>query len=260
MALYRWPTDPKGKPAVHTKSWDAHQQALAAAKPVAPINAPAEAPVAAPGQVPMPPSPDFDAQLAELGAARDTTLTGLTGARTRTLGDYGFSEDAGGGLAFDPNNPFSKAALLKKNYDTSRRSTGQSMGSGGQLYAGAFQNAQDLVNRNQLGSEDALQKSLTAWLLENTDAATRARTRSEEGAGKIEGDRAAYAAASALYSPTVSAPNVAAPAAQGIGTAVRTSSPSSIKAGPGVQATKNTTVKKTKKGKTVTYSTSVKGP
>jgi hypothetical protein len=39
-----------------------------------------------------------------------------------------------------------------------------------------------------------------------------------------------------------------------------TKRPSTIKAGPGVKATKNTTVSQKKNGKTVTYRTSIKGP
>ena len=95
------------------------------------------------------------------GTRRTNTLAGLTQQRTSGLTNYGFTEAPGtGALAFDPNNPFSRASLLKKNYDISRARTGGQMASGGQLYAGVYQTAQDTLNRGQVGDEDTLQKSL----------------------------------------------------------------------------------------------------
>jgi hypothetical protein len=325
MALYRWPTDPPGKKAAHTIPWEKHNKPAntgsvgIGGKPLAPgawergdflaallkgstpaptVSAPDPAPAAPaadydpPQGAPLaaPPDAAYDDEVAGLGRQRDSTLTGLTQARTAGLLDYGFSEDpATKALAFDPNNPFSKAALLKKNYDTSRRSTGQSMGASGQLYSGAYQNAQDLTNRNQLGAENTLQSSLTSWLAQNTGSAAKAGTDYELGVARADGSRTARAGDSPLYAPTADLPAAPAPVAPVAPTAAAPTAPTlyrwptdkagkapshtkswdahqqalkpaSIKAGPGVKATKNTTVKQTKQGKKVTYTTSVKGP
>jgi hypothetical protein len=105
---------------------------------------------------------------------REATLASLSQQRTSGLGDYGFQEtniDPTTGVGtpvFDPNNPFSKAALLKQSYDRSRRTSGQTMAAAGQQYAGAFQTQQDYVNRQQLQGEDTLQKSLIRFLAANT--------------------------------------------------------------------------------------------
>jgi hypothetical protein len=178
----------------------------AAARPVAPVNytpPPAPAPVAAPqySVSNLPPDATYDQLVGAYQKQRDDTLAAVTQQRTSTLGDYGFTEGPGGALAFDPNNPRSKAALLKQTYDTNRRATGQSMGAGGQLYSGAYQNSQDLVNRNQLGSEDSLQKSLINFLAQNTGQAKTARTNYETNAATAYGDRVGRFQSNPLYDP-----------------------------------------------------------
>jgi hypothetical protein len=314
MGLHRWPTDPKGKAPAHNKTWDAHQAALKAnANPAKPgevkISTPngfipvsewnfggttsapdvkptgsssvpvsgAPAASAPNGAAPLPVDAAFDEQMGALGSTRDQALAANTGARTRGLGEYGFTESAFdpasqtmGALAFDPNNPFSKAALLKKSYDVGRAKTGQSMGSQGQLYSGAYQTAQDQLNRNQLQGEDTLTKSLSQFLASNSGQRTQAQTNFELGAGQAEGDRVSRGLSNPLYTPVLDpgplAPTIATPTGGvgSIGTAVtqtkKPKQPLTIKAGPKVRATKNTTVTKPRKGKTVTYTTSVKGP
>jgi hypothetical protein len=299
MALYRWPTDPKGKAAAHTISWDAHQAHLKAnanpAKPgevkistpngfipvsewdfgygkgvlqpdpTAPL-APGAPPPA--GELPLPVDSTYDSDIAGYDRTRRDTKTGLVGERDRGLKEYGFTEDpTSKALAFDPNNPFSRASLLKKNYDVSRASTGQNMGSRGQLYAGAYQTAQDSINRGQLGDEDTLQKSLGAFLAGNTGAMTDADTLYENNAATADARRTLRAPNdNPLYSPTAALPKpVIAPAVAPVVAAPKKPAKpakrlTTLKAGPGVKATKNTTVKKTKNGRTVTYTTSTKGP
>src|SRR5262245_56408860 len=155
MALYRWPTDPKGKPARHTvpygvkqglqgtrisgqkvsvadykggallraltggRAFDPHTGvAPAAPDPAAPATPPA-------GPVPpaaLPVDPVYLAQMGSLERQRELGYADVTGERTRGLSDYGYKEGAigpktgYGALSIDPNNPFSKAALLKRNY------------------------------------------------------------------------------------------------------------------------------------------------
>src|SRR5207247_901122 len=71
-------------------------------------------------------------------------------------------------------------------YDANRRATGSTLAARGQLYAGAYQQAQNVIGRRQLQSEDALQKSLIAFLASNTQAGQRARTSYETGAARAE--------------------------------------------------------------------------
>jgi hypothetical protein len=155
----------------------------------------------------LPVDASYDAVIASLGLTRSNTLTALTGERARTLSDYGFNETnidpatGVGTLAYDPNNPFSKAAVLKKTYDTGRRSTAQSMGASGQMTGGAFQNSQDLLNRNQLQSEDAQTKALQAFLAGNTTQKTAADTGYETAAGQAYGDRVGRFQSNPNYDP-----------------------------------------------------------
>jgi hypothetical protein len=200
---YRWPTDPPGKKAAHTISWEQHQKNLKAKQAPAPV---APTPAMTPPTVPMP-DPVYDADVLNLGRARDIAVANAVAARASGLLDYGFTENAGtGALTFDPNNPFSRAAVLKQNYNQSRARAAQTMGSGGQLYSGAFQNQQDFINRGQLQSEDALQKALAGFLAENTSARQRALTEHQMGMSSVEAERAARALDNPLYSPIPGTP------------------------------------------------------
>jgi len=183
---------------------------------------------------PPPPDPLYDAQIGQIGRQRDDTLAELAGGRSRGLADYGYVEGPGGSLRFDVNNPFSKAALLKRLHDTQRRSVGQQMGSGGQLYSGAYQNAQDLSSRNQLQAQDSLQKSLQAFLAQNTAARTRARTGYETQAQIYGAERTSRIADNPLYDPTVGDPTAAA--VQGGGPPAAAAAPVARPTGPAAAA------------------------
>jgi len=161
----------------------------------------------------LPPDASYDQAVALLQRQRDEGLASIAGERARSLSDYGFHEGPTGTLTFDANNPFSKAAVMKKSYDTNRRSTAQSLGSGGQLYSGAFQNAQNLVNRNQLQSEDTLTKNLQAFLARNTGQRKEALTNYELAAGQAYGDRVGRFQTNPLYDPATADSTPAAPAA-----------------------------------------------
>jgi hypothetical protein len=163
---------------------------------VAPLTPIPKAPVApaAPSPVPfnpnvLPPDAAYEQQIGALGAQRDTTLAGLATQRQGGLLDYGYTQDQSGGLAFDPNNPYSRAAVLKRHYDESRRGTGTSLAAQGQLYSGAYQTAQDYGNQQELQSSDALQKQLLAFLGRNTAAGAQAGSAYETGVGAAGSDR-----------------------------------------------------------------------
>lgn len=137
----------------------------------------------------LPPDATYDQTLAGLSRQRDVTLAGLATQKQQGLLNYGYTQDQSGGLAFDPTNPYSQAAILKRNYDQSRASSGISLAARGQLYSGAYQNAQDYANRQELQSSDALQKQLMAFLSQNTQAGAQAGVAYEQGVGQAGGDR-----------------------------------------------------------------------
>jgi hypothetical protein len=254
---FRWPTDPAGKAPAHTKSWEAHQASMT--NPAAPAAPAPESPL----PLIEPPDASFTAEIEGLGKTYRSDLVGNQEGRKRGLLDYGFNEDATtGDLSFDATNPFSRAALLKKNYDQQRARTGQSMAASGNLYAGAGQHSQDLVNAGQLGAEDTLQKSLGEFLVGNTDTGRRIGEDYASGLRRADESRLGRINDNPLYSPTTSAADAAAVTPkQGTGSGASSKKkPTTLKAGPGVKATKNTTVSKKKNGRTVTYTTSIKGP
>jgi hypothetical protein len=165
--------------------------------PKVPVVPRPSAPVAAPPAVAPPPfnpnvlPPDaaYDQQLATLGRSRDTTLAGLATQRQGNLLSYGYTQDQSGGLAFDPTNPYSQAAILKRNYEQSRRGTGVGLAAQGQLYSGAYQTAQDYGNQQELQASDALQKRLLAFLAQNTAGAAQAGSAYEQGVGQAGSER-----------------------------------------------------------------------
>lgn len=158
-------------------------------RPVAPAP-PAVAPAPRPfNPNALPPDALYEQQIAGLGRQRDTTLAGLATQRQGSLLDYGYTQGAGGALAFDPTNPYSQAAIMKRHYNESRAGSGVSLAAQGQLYSGAYQNAQDYANKQELQSSDALQKQLLAFLSRNTQQAAEAGNAYETGVGTAGGDR-----------------------------------------------------------------------
>ena len=176
---------------------------------------------------PRPPDPSFEATRGALESKRDQLLSGLGAQRTTTLLDYGYNEGAGGALVFDPNNPYSRAAQLKRRYDQSRRGAVHSYAARGQLYSGALQNARDELNFQQGASEDTLLKQLGAFLAGNTAQTAGARTDYELGTAQARGQSVQNAASNPLYQPglssaqdknAVSAPTPAAASVPGANT------------------------------------------
>lgn len=202
--------------------WGQPNPGMAAAAPKPPPTAPAAAPPSpnvAPAAAPtptdaaLPPDATYEQVLGGLQRKRDADLAALTAQRTTTLLNYGYNEGPNGALTYDPNNPESLAAQMKKHYDQSRSGTGINMAARGQLYAGSYQNAQDTLNRGQLSAEDRQTKTLAAYLAGNTSGRATAQTNFELNAGQALGDRVARAPQNPLYSPQGDQPG--APAASG---------------------------------------------
>lgn len=178
------------------------------------LPAPAAAPAAPAGPTPLPLDPQYDATEAGLRRTRDDTLAGLSGQRTQTLGAYGYSaqynpDGSVASLAFDPNNPFSRAALARTRYQQSKTGTQNSMASRGSLYAGSLQQAQGINDTNFNQNEDQLQKQLGAALAGILGQERSAKSTYESGIGQAGADRITRAGDSPLYSPQGSSPPAA---------------------------------------------------
>ena len=148
---------------------------------------------AAASQSQRPVDPGFDAKVGALRRRRDDTVSGLGQERDAGLSDAGYtgSFDAKGevtGLSFDPNNPFSRAALLKRNYDSEKSGNKTSYAARGQLYSGALVNQQNTTDFNRLQGDDALQKRLREFLGRNLQARKGAQTDFEFGSGQALSD------------------------------------------------------------------------
>lgn len=118
---------------------------------------------------PLPFDAQYDAEVGAAGRSRDTTLAGISRERNDALATYGYTGtfDANGNLTdrqFDPSNPFSRAALLKRTYDQSSRGNVNRMAVRGQLNAGSFQNLKNNTDFGYMQGEDANQKSLNALI------------------------------------------------------------------------------------------------
>lgn len=127
----------------------------------------------------LPLDPYYDAEMTGLEGTHTTTVAGLDQSRSYALGTAGYSasyDDKGNvsALTYDPNNPYSQAAVARKRYQEQKSGTTNSMAARGQLYSGALINAQNTNDTNFARGEDARQKSLGNFIAQNTIAHTRA--------------------------------------------------------------------------------------
>lgn len=104
-------------------------------------------------------------------SARDNIFADLTKSAGYAQADYGYTgSDTNGdgipdsGFNVDPNNPFSRAALLQKRYTESKQGTTNSMAAQGQLYSGALQSAQDENSFQNQAGVDENQKAFNRYL------------------------------------------------------------------------------------------------
>lgn len=132
-----------------------------------------------------PPDPALDGLIAGILRNRDTTVGQLEAQRPQVLADYGYKAagydptGAATGLTFDASNPFSKAALLLRNYNQQQSGTKNSMASRGQLYSGAFTRGK---RENEFGyqrNDDALKKALTSALTGIAGGIAGAKTKAD---------------------------------------------------------------------------------
>jgi hypothetical protein len=161
----------------------------------------------------LPPDPTYLATVAGNQSSHDITAADLARDRKNAFLSYGYTQDAAGNLAFDPTNPFSQAALLKRSYDQAQRGNTNSYAARGQLYSGALQNAQDESGFQYQAGSDKLTKALTDFLARNTSAGSQNDTNLELALGQAAGASVQAAPDNPLYQPDASVPAAAAPAA-----------------------------------------------
>ena len=99
------------------------------------------------------------------------------GQQRQALGiGYGFGEFGGDA----ESNPYSRAALLQRNYERNQRASTNSMAAAGQLYAGSLSNARNFNRFNYDVSFDSLRKQYDAALARLNDQELAANTRYED--------------------------------------------------------------------------------
>jgi hypothetical protein len=88
-----------------------------------------------PTQSNLPPDPVYQAAISALKGTEGNTIAGLdAAARGRAAEHTGYTEDpTTHAIAYDPNNPYSQAALLRKSYQQSKTGNTNSYAEQGQL-------------------------------------------------------------------------------------------------------------------------------
>jgi hypothetical protein len=110
-------------------------------------------PTPAPPPVGAPP-PDWQQIAAESAATRGVQYADAqaTYDRGRISRDFGYGANG----QIDPSNPYSKAALLQKNFQEHTLGNTTSYAGQGQLYSGALQNAQNATTSGYLADSNSL--------------------------------------------------------------------------------------------------------
>jgi hypothetical protein len=125
------------------------------------------------------------------------TISGLRNRRENTLSEVQKQRETariGYGFDTDPtSNPFSRAALLQRSYNTAQKSTHNQMAAAGQMYSGAVNNARqrNLSGYNQ--QYDATRKDYSAEMDRLNQIASGART--DMRMGRVEASANAIARA-----------------------------------------------------------------
>jgi hypothetical protein len=152
----------------------------------------------------LPPDAAYQQTIGGLGQALTNTLAGLTQQRGAYLSGAGFTEDpTTHAIAFDPNNPYSQAALLRQNYQQAGRGNTTSYAASGQLYAGSLQNAQNASTDQYNRGDNAIRDAVINFLANNTTAQKAAGDAYDYNAGIALGQSVANAPNNPLYNPQV---------------------------------------------------------
>lgn len=101
----------------------------------------------------MPVDPGYDAAIGAAGYGLQSSLLSAQYQRGQLGQTFGLGIDPQGNVFEDVSNPYSRAANFQKQYAQAQRGAQTSMAARGQLYSGAYQNAQnanaDALSRNR---------------------------------------------------------------------------------------------------------------
>jgi hypothetical protein len=154
----------------------------------------------------LPPDPAYQASIGAFAGTRDNTIAGLVQNRGAGLQEYGYTEDPNThAIAFDPNNPYSQAALLRKHYQQAKTGNTTSYAASGQLYAGSLQNAQNASTDSYNASDNALTNAVINFLANNTIQQNAAGDTYNTNAAGALGQSVQNAPNNPLYSPSSAA-------------------------------------------------------
>lgn len=213
QAVNAWNQTNPGKPKIST-AWDqswltawnkanpSKTPLTAGTNPSKPATTPAAPTAPTPAANKQPVDPTYNADIAGLDQGLWNTHVDLNASRTNTLLDYGYNETSPGQVTVDPNNPYSRAALLAKSYREAKSGTTNSLASQGQLYSGALRNAQDVNDSQNLQQTDSMQKALLRFLADNTKQGSRADSEYWTGRGGAYGRMVGRNPTNPLYAPT----------------------------------------------------------
>lgn len=172
------------------------QKTANAGQPLATSTPPPAAPAVTQTRRPIEEDAGYQQQIATAARNRDSTFTDIDRQRGQTLQQFGYTAQfnpdqsiVAGTLAAaptDPNNPFSRAALLKRAYDDRKRGTETSYAARGQQFAGSMVNANNRIDLENLQSQNAMSSQLADIL-----AGLFAKRRQAGVAFDEEGQRAA---------------------------------------------------------------------
>lgn len=163
-----------------------------------------------PGSAALPVDPTYDAEVGGLAKQKADRIARLTQGRTGALLDYGYNaqyDPAGNavGLSFDPNNPNSRAAQLKRRYQEGKRGTTNSYAGRGMLWDGSQTEAQAGVDRGYTTADDQMTKALLRFLGNTQSGIADAGTSYELGMAQAGGGRVSRAASNANYTAAAEA-------------------------------------------------------
>lgn len=192
---------PSQKTAIN---WSKNLKANTAAAQAGVAAPTAAAPAASTAAVGPPIDPVYDAEVAGYGQQKGDTLASIALANSQALTNAGYSAQYDGSgnvtsLGFDPNNPYSQAALAQRVYKQAKTGTDNSLAARGQFTSGARVDAQNNNDFQYSAGEDARQKAVTQFLARQGLASTGAKNTYDTNVG-ISGANKLVRATNASYS------------------------------------------------------------
>ena len=143
-------------------------------------------------------------------ATYDATVNATNRNLANNETDFAAQESSLNRDYFDPNNPYNQANLLKESYQRQSRAAATQLASG-QLYSGAFQNAQDATLQDYQRGENALHTDYADQVAELIRKRQRSRDEATSSVELAGANRLDNALANPAEDPGAPAPAAPAP-------------------------------------------------